>query len=210
MSRQKFRLASVVFLFLGAAGGAGNVAAVENDYYLGIGAGTATLDIDAASRDAEADLRGAGMTSPKVTFDQQSTGYKVLGGYQAHKNFAVELYYADLGAYNFTFSKTTPAGTGSGSTKVSAFGVDVLGILPITESLSALGRVGPYRRDSKGNFASAGASSTLTSRLSTNIKYGVGLEWAAMTAVGLRFEYEYYDDPGQSISMLSLGLVSHF
>ena len=210
MSRKKIRLASAAFLFLSAVGGAGSVAAVENDYYLGVGAGRATLDTGAASRDAKADLTSAGMTSPKVTFDQQSTGYKVLGGYQAHKNFAVELYYADLGTYDFTFSKTSPDGTGSGSTKVSAVGADLVGIVPVTQSLSALGRLGAYRRDSKGNFASAGSSSTLTSRLSTNVKYGVGLEWEAITAVGLRFEYEYYDDPGQSIGILSLGLVSHF
>lgn len=210
MSRKKIRLASAAFLFLSAVGGAGSVAAVENDYYLGVGAGRATLDTGAASRDAKADLTNAGMTNPKVTFDRQSTGYKVLGGYQAHKNFAVELYYADLGTYDFTFSKTSPDGTGSGSTKVSAVGADLVGIVPVTQSLSALGRLGTYRRDSKGNFASAGSSSTLTSRLSTNVKYGVGLEWEAITAVGLRFEYEYYDDPGQSIGILSLGLVSHF
>ncbi len=208
MARQKNALVIAAILFLNFS--VGVAAAEENDYYLGINAGKAKVEEGTTSRNLVNDLTTYGFTSPTVSLDQQSSYYKVLGGYQANPNFAVEAFYANLGAYDFKVTATGPATSGIGSTKVTAVGLDLVGIIPVTSKLSGFGRFGVYRRDFKGDFNIPGESPSLTSRVTSSVKFGAGLEWQAMPAVGLRIETEYYDDDHGAVDALSVGIVSHF
>ena len=51
--------------------------------------------------------------------DESGQGFKVFGGYQINRNFALEGGYFNLGKFGFTLT-TVPAGTLSGSIKVQA------------------------------------------------------------------------------------------
>jgi len=66
--------------------------------------------------------------------DRTSTGGKLYGGYAFNPHIALELGYADLGKFS------SPAG----SVKGKGVFLDGVGTIPITQSLSALGRVGVF------------------------------------------------------------------
>ena len=162
-------------------------------------------------------LLGGGFSTTSITDDKRDTGYKIFGGYQFNRNFAVEGGYFDLGRFGFT-ATTVPAGTLSGNIELKGVNLDLVGIMPITEKFSAFGRVGLNSARAKDNFSGTGAVSVLDSSPSkrdTNLKLGLGLQYAFTPALGMRVEAERYrinDAVGNKgdVDLVSLGLVYRF
>ena len=162
-------------------------------------------------------LAGQGFTVNSRTEDNSSTGYKLFGGYQLNRNFAVEGGYFDLGRYNYGFV-TTPHASFTGDTRVRGLNLDLVGMLPVTDQFSVFGRVGAAYAQSRSNFARTGAtllSNAPTSRNDTNVKVGLGLQYAITEALAVRAEIERYriSDPVRNrgnIDMASIGLVYRF
>lgn len=109
-----------------------------------------------------------------VSTDRSSTGGKLYGGYGFTPNIAVELGYADLGK----------ASSAAGDVKSRGAFVDLVGKLPISQSFSAIGRVGAYN----GRTTVPGAGS----ETKTNEKYGLGIQWDMNKQTAIRGEWERY------------------
>ena len=162
-------------------------------------------------------LFNQGLTINSTNEDNKSTGYKVFGGYQLNPNIAVEAGYFDLGRFNYGFN-TTPAGSFNGNTRVKGLNLDLVGTLPLTDRFSLLGRVGAAYAQSRANFASTGAVApnlSSTSRNDTNLKLGLGMQYALTEALSLRAEIERYriSDPIRNrgnVDMASIGLIYRF
>src|SRR3954451_9482017 len=88
--------------------------------------------------------------------------WRALLGYQANRNFALELGYHDLGKHNI-------AGFPLESNAVEVLGV---GRLPLNEQAAVYGKLGGYRSESKGG----GANET-----QHDITFGVAFEYALST-----------------------------
>ena len=109
--------------------------------------------------------------------DESSVAYKLFGGYQLNRNFAIEGGYFDLGKFGFT-STTTPAGTLNGRIKLRGLNLDLVGTLPLTDRFSAIARVGGQFARARDNFSGGGAVSVLNpnpSKSEFNYKAGLGL-----------------------------------
>ena len=91
---------AVMSTSLEAAGGSGG--------YGGINIGQSVADIDHGR--INSGLLSGGFTTTAITDDKRDTGYKLYGGYQFNKYFALEAGYFDLGKFEFT-ATTVPAGT---------------------------------------------------------------------------------------------------
>ena len=162
-------------------------------------------------------LSTGGFTVNSRSEDNSSVGYKLFGGYQLNRNFAVEGGYFDLGRFNYSFN-TTPTGTFSNDTRVRGLNLDLVGMLPVSEQFSVFGRVGAAYAQSRANSVVTGASpfsSSSTSRKDTNLKVGLGLQYAITEALAVRAELERYriNDPIRNrghIDMASVGLVYKF
>jgi len=162
-------------------------------------------------------LLGSGFATTSISDDDRDTGYKIFGGYQFNRNFALEGGYFDLGRFGFT-ATTLPAGTLHGDIKVRGLNLDLVGILPITERFSALGRIGVTHAEAKDNFSGTGAVTVTNPNLSkkdTNYKYGLGLQYAFTESFAMRAEAERYrinDAVGSKsdIDLFSVGLVYRF
>jgi OOP family OmpA-OmpF porin len=163
------------------------------------------------------DLLNSGLTTNSIKDDDDDQGYKLFGGYQLNRHFAVEAGYFDLGRFGFVAS-TTPTGTLSGNIKVKGVNLDLLGIMPISERFSAFGRIGVTHARTDGAFAGTGAVTVLDpspSKRDTNPKVGLGLQYAMTDSLGLRAEIERYrinDAVGNKgdIDLASVGLVFRF
>ena len=193
--------------------------AIAQDYTTGpyIGGNIGRTQADFNNDYASQTLGSSGLRLDSVTADNSGTGYKLFGGYQLNRNFAVEGGYFDLGRFSYGLG-TTPAGTFSGNTRVRGLNLDLVGILPLSDSFSVFGRVGAAYAQSRANFASTGAVPVNTSGTrsnDTNLKLGLGMQYAITEALAVRAEIERYrvSDPVRNrghIDMASVGLVYRF
>lgn len=203
---------SLVALAVIASGAA---LADDSAWYMGanIGASRAVIDDERIT----STLMGSGASSVSIVDDDRDRGFKIYGGYQVNKYFALEGGYFDLGRFGFA-ATTVPAGTLNGSIKLRGLNLDVVGTLPITEKFSAFGRIGANYAQAQDNFSSTGAVQVLNpnpSERATNLKVGLGVQYAFTDAVAMRAEVERYrinDAVGNKgdVDLVSVGLVYKF
>lgn len=189
--------------------------AEDAGWYVGASGGPTKATIDDAK--ISSSLVGGGFQSSTIADDNRSTGYKLFGGYQFNPNFALEGGYFDLGHFGFT-ATTVPAGTLSGNIKIRGVNLDVVGTVPLSEKFSAFGRIGANYAEATDAFAGTGAVSVLNpspNKRDTNLKVGLGLQYAFTESLALRTEVERYrvdDAVGNKgdVDHLSIGLVYRF
>lgn len=184
-------------------------------WYAGANAGRTSATVDNARITRE--LAASGLATTSISDRESSTGYKLFGGYKFSPNFALEGGYVNLGKFGFT-ANTLPTGTLNGDIRLRGFNLDAVGILPLTDRFSAQARVGLASIQARDNFSGTGAVSVSNpnpSKRDTNIKLGVGLEYAISPNLGVRGDLERYrvnDAVGNRghIDMASVGLVYYF
>ncbi len=186
-------------------------------WYGGANVGRSAAKIDDARISSGLQAQGLGVSS--ISNRDRDTGYKVFGGYQLNRNFALEAGYFDLGSFGYTAS-TVPAGSLAGDIRVKGLNLDLVGILPITDKFSALGRLGVTSARTTGSFSAAGAArmpyaDANPSQRATNYKVGAGLMYDFTDSLAMRVEGERYriNDAVSNrghVDMLSVGLIYRF
>lgn len=189
--------------------------AQDAGWYAGGNIGQSDVNIDDAR--ITSGLLGSGLVAGPINDNQRDLGFKLFGGYQYNKYFSVEAGYFDLGRFGFS-TTTTPAGTLNGDIRLKGLNLDAVGTLPITEKFSAIGRIGVAYARAKDHFAGTGAVNVLDpnpSSRDTNLKVGLGVQYAFTDALSVRAEIERYrinDAVGNKgdVDLASVGLVYRF
>jgi len=190
--------------------------AADPGWYGGFNVGRSKAHLDEAGIATR--LQGPALATTSISSDDRDTGYKLFGGYQFNRNFALEGGYFDLGEFSFS-TTTVPAGTLNGNFEVKGWNLDLVGILPITDKFSAFGRVGAQYARTRDSFTRTGAVPVLVnpnpSERDPNYKYGLGVEYDFNQFVGLRAEAERYRINNavtgkDNIDLFSVGLVFRF
>ena len=184
-------------------------------YYGGLSVGQSRAKIDEAR--ISASLLGAGLTTTSMARDERGSAFKLFGGYQFNRNFALEGGYFNLGKFGFT-STTVPAGTLTGQIKLQGLNLDLVGTLPLSERFAAIARVGAQSAMARDTFSGTGAVGVLNpspSKRELNYKVGVGLQYEISRSFMLRAEAERYrinDAVGNhgGVNVVSLSLVVPF
>ena len=204
---------------LGVAGlaalSSAGVWAQDAGWYGGANVGRSAATIDDARINSS--LLGSGFGSSTIVDDDRSTGFKVFGGYQINKNFAVEGGYFDLGKFGYT-ATTVPAGTLNGNIKLRGLNLDLVGIVPLTEKFSVFGRAGLNYAQARDSFSGTGAvlvTNPNPRKNDTNYKLGLGLQYALSESLAVRAEAERYrvnDAVGNRghVDLVSVGLIYRF
>jgi OmpA-OmpF porin, OOP family len=189
-------------------------------WYLGGNLGQTDSDLD-DERTTE-DLLGPNYGVTTIDDDKTDTGYKLFGGYQFNRNFALEAGYFDLGESSFTANVlpngSALPGTFGGTTEVKGYFLDLVGTAHFNDKFSAFARVGANHARPEERFTGTGSvplTSYSSSEWDTNLKYGVGLQYAFTPSWALRLEGERYRVQDgvanrDEITFVSLGLVYHF
>lgn len=190
--------------------------AQESGYvYGGLSLGQSRAEIDEAR--ITASLLGAGLNTTGMSKDESGKGFKVFGGYQFNRQFAIEGGYFNLGNFGFT-STTNPPGSLSGRIKLQGLNLDLVGTWPLTERLSAIGRVGGQYASTRDTFSGTGAVTVLNpnpSARALNAKVGLGLQYEFSRSFFMRAEAERYrvnDAVGNrgDVNLYSVSLVFPF
>jgi len=140
--------------------------------------------------------------APGVSCDEKDSSWKIFGGYQFNRNFAVEVGYANFGEANVS------GPGGSATVEATAFDAVAVGILPLAERFSVYGKLGLF-------YADVEASNTLGASDSDNetgLTFGVGVRYDFTRNLGVRAEWQRYQEVGEDIdvSVLSIGVLWKF
>jgi opacity protein-like surface antigen len=145
-------------------------------------------------------------TPPGFSVDDSDVGFKLGGGYMFNRNFGVEAAYVDLGKEKFTAPGLSVDAKASGEV------IAALGVWPLNDQFSLLGRLGVIN-------ATVKVSGGGVSDKSTDVKFtgGVGGAFNISKELSVRLEYDFYsklgdkDKTGESdVSLISLGVVYKF
>jgi OOP family OmpA-OmpF porin len=184
-------------------------------WYGGISAGTSSIQLK------DSDVAVTGGTTSSIQKNETGTGFKLLAGYQFNPNFALEGGYVNLGKANATNSVTGPTGSLRGDISADGWTAMAVGMLPATERLSLLGKIGTLYSTTKGEYSPTGAmvivGPTSASKSEFNLAYGLGLQYDISKTVSIRGELDSYadlriSDAGnkRTVNLLSVGVVSRF
>ena len=184
-------------------------------WYAGFNAGQSRAKID-DGRIANG-LLGDGFTTTSIDNDDHHFGFKVFGGYEINRYFALESGYFDLGRFGFT-ADTIPAGSLRGEIKIKGVNFDAVGSVPIGAKFSLFARGGLNYADSKDSFAGTGLVAVIRPsphKWAPDYKFGFGAEYDFTRFVGMRIEAERYridDAVGNKgdVDLYSAGLVFRF
>jgi OmpA-OmpF porin, OOP family len=106
--------------------------------------------------------------------DSSDTALKLYGGYGITPNLAVESGYSRIGKFKSSL----------GDLRASGLFVDAVGLLPLGNGFTALGRAGLFNGKLDSNFAGSDRG--------TSLKIGAGVQYDVANNIGVRGEWERY------------------
>ena len=176
--------------------GSGHALAQSDSYtYFGLGGGQTRGDLEERGiTNRVSTPPPGGYTNYSLATDRRDAGYKVFLGYQLNRYVGFELGYFNLGKQGSQVT-TTPPGTLTAEVRAQGANLDVVGTLPLTTNLSALGRVGSAYTRSRAQFSGTGAvvvTNPNPSDRRADMKVGVGLQYAFTPGFMMRAEGERY------------------
>lgn len=129
----------------------------------------------------------AGLDIGKADFgDEDDTAFKLLGGYQFHRNFAAEVGYSQL--------------LDKGPVEVTALELVGVGLFPLTPQLSLLGKLG---------LANVEVDTPVGSDDKTELTYGIGLQYDVSRNLGARVQWQRYDTD-EEVDLFTIGVIWRF
>lgn len=206
---------NAVVATLAMAGLSATASAAQGDWYVGAGGGWSNYN--GSPVDLNPTL--AKETYTITRYDDTGTGWKIFAGYQFHTNFAVELAYTELGKYSFDANVSGgPAGTGTeySEVKPTCWSLSLVGIVPLSQNFSLLGKAGVCRWDDRfrGWEVSSLPGSPPTpypdtpQSKGTDLTYGLGLRYDFTRNLGLRAEWERFENVTHDRSSADLWSLS--
>ena len=107
----------------------------------------------------------------------------ILAGYQFNKNWGVEALFGGAGKF------TATTGTVNLSGKTDVFSIAATGTLPMSNALSLYGKLGiASARTSLSSIPASNAAG----KTASNATFGLGLQYNATSAVGIRLGWDRY------------------
>ncbi len=165
----------------------------DNYYYLGLSGGQSTFQFNEQDM-VSSQLRPGAIGSGIISRDNKDTAFRILGGYQFNRYFALEAAYFDLGNAKFT-SSIYPTGALNGEIKLRGGSLDLVATFPLSERFAVLGRIGGHYSRSQTSFNGTGNAAFVGSNPSTRKtdgKVGGGLQYAFSDTFMMRLEGERY------------------
>jgi OOP family OmpA-OmpF porin len=137
--------------------------------------------------------------------DDKTNAWKAFAGYRFHRNFAAEATY--IRSKDITASFVAAGTPFTIRANAEAYGVAVLGILPVGNSFSLFGKLGFLRTDAEAR-ATVGGTTLVSGDKDTGGHYGVGGVFNVTRNLGVRAEWERADKA--DFNLWSLGVQYSF
>ena len=129
-----------------------------------------------------------------------STAWKITGGYQLNRNLSVELSYTDLG------DADVDTGIPGLSANVEATAFELVGVykFPVGNQFSIYGLAGLAMTEVEASIGGVSASDD-----STDLTFGFGAQYDFSRNMGVRAQWQRYDADDEA-DVISIGVVVKF
>jgi OmpA-OmpF porin, OOP family len=153
-------------------------------------------------------MEADGDCRPGRTCDFKDSAWKLFGGYQLNRHFAVEATYGDWG--DITIRTTTASGIPVSATgEIWSAGVAALGILPLGgDRFGLFGKVGILYTEQEATGSAPGIPTETETQTGSELHYGVGALFNITRNLGVRAEWERLHD--SELDILSIGIQFRF
>jgi OOP family OmpA-OmpF porin len=140
----------------------------------------------------------------QVTLDDNTTAYKLVGGWWVNRFFALEVGYHNFGDFEQDFT----LGGDRQTAKVSADGytLGMQATYPIASKVSVFGRAGAFFWDGEAEINNVSQASSEE----TNPYYGLGLSYAFTEKLMLNGDWTRYDLEEADSDVFSIGFQYRF
>ena len=143
-------------------------------------------------------------TAPGISCDNKDSAWKIFGGFQFNRHFALELGYADLG------EATARDGALFATDETAAFEVVALGMLPIGDRFAIFGKAGFFAGELERTSNNPGEPTGTNTQ--TDFTFGLGVRFDVTHNIGVRAEWQRYIDLGEitDVDLISIGVQFRF
>ncbi len=131
-------------------------------------------------------------------FDDEDFGFKVFGGYNFHKNFAVEIDYLNFGEPSDNIS-----GVDIKIKDFYALALYGIGKLPLSDRFELFAKLGVAYWDGRAEARFMGVTAR-SDEDGTELAYGLGASYSFTDKYAIRIEYEEIDTDSDDLSTLGL------
>ncbi|OJW92535.1 MAG: hypothetical protein BGO62_03565 [Thiobacillus sp. 65-1402] len=138
------------------------------------------------------------------TANTRTEGWKVYGGYQFNKYFAIEGGYANLN------DMTARTGAIVTNLDTDAWTLGAVLSYPVTGKLSVMGKLGAAYMLADVNVKNGAALTVRSGDDSYEPNYGVGVSYALLDNLNLRVEWERFDRKEYDIDLVTAGVALKF
>lgn len=139
------------------------------------------------------------------TCDLKDSAWKLFGGYQLNRHFAVEATYGDWGDITIGVSGIPVSATG----EIWSAGVAALGILPLGgDRFGLFGKVGILYTEQEATGSAPGVPTQTETETGSELHYGFGALFNFTRNLGVRAEWERLQD--SDVDILSIGIQFRF
>lgn len=159
--------------------------------------------------DTDTQLIALGATGLVSSGDNNATAYKLQAGYQVNSNLAIEGGYIYGGKFNYSATATNIAGVINATGKVTGWNLIAVGILPLGNQFSGLGKLGVADVRSSATATLAGLSASASTSKS-DLTYGLGVKYAVTNAVFLRGDWDSYKGSNSRSNVWTVGVGYKF
>jgi len=171
--------------------------AQDNGIYVGAAVADSSSDFD------------LGAAASAYRIDDDSSGFKLIGGIRPLDPIGIEINYVDLGDADAALSAACPPVVGGACPAAATFDARALSVSAVgyysLPFIDLFGRVGVARWESDRDIAFFGDD---TER-GTDMTYGVGAQLRFLS-LAVRLEYERFELDRDSVDSVSLGLTYTF
>ncbi len=113
-----------------------------------------------------------------VVYETKYNSFKFDLGAKLNKNFGLEVFYQQSGEEDKKHATASILGANAEiSTEFKAYGVDVIGYLPLTDKLEGLGSVGFAKYDFEAEYNLIGVAKEKQDEDNVGIRLGLGLQY---------------------------------
>jgi len=187
-------------------------------WYIGASGGWSSSDY--SDSDLRSDLVNKGYAITSVSVDDTDTGWKIFGGYQFNRNWAIETSWVDLGDVTSTVGGTiddaqVPALLSDAASNHGYMGEGAtlagVAIWPVTPQVAPFLKLGAFSWKADVDIKERTTGQSISrNRSGTDMMGGLGLRYTPTPNLEFRAEYEYYDIDPDAAGFFSLGIGYHF
>jgi OOP family OmpA-OmpF porin len=145
--------------------------------------------------------------------DGEDGAFKIFGGYQFNRHFALEAAIVDLGdvSYSGNFTGTAPLSgrVEGGRVQNSGFNLSAVGVVPLGERFVLFGKAGMFLWYSEASDVTNGIA-TYSEADGADLSLGLGASMALGERVSLRAEWERFDMSDVDVDLVTLGVAFRF